>query len=113
MGGVSHNVDRYEVVFDDEGLVADGGLLAASTLMSRLGLEGLVDDLVCLGGRVGGARPGCKTLTLVSALLVGGSHIDHVDRLRAGSTYRVLSHEVMAPSTVGTFLRSFTWGHTR
>ncbi len=113
MGGVSHNVDRYEVVFDDEGLVADGGLLAASTLVSRLGLEELVDDVVRLDGRVGGARPGRKTLTLVSAMLVGGSHIDHVDRLRAGSTHRVLSHEVMAPSTVGTFLRSFTWGHTR
>ena len=113
MSGVSHSIDRYEVVFDDESLVADAGLLAASTLVSRLGLEALVDDLVRLDGRVGGARPGRKVATLVSAMLVGGSHIDHVDRLRAGSTHRVLSHEVMAPSTVGTFLRSFTWGHTR
>ena len=106
MSGVSHNIDRYGVVFDDEGLVADAGLLVAGTLMDRLGLEGLVDQVVRLGGRVGGANPGRKVLTLVSAILAGGSHIDHVDLLRAGSTGRVLSHAVMAPSTVGTFLRS-------
>ena len=63
--------------------------------------------------RVGGANPGRKTLTLVSAMLAGGSHIDHVDLLRAGSTGRVLPFPVMASSTVGTFLRSFTWGHVR
>ena len=54
--------------------------------MSRLGLEGLVDSVVSLEGRVGGANPGRKVCTLVSAMLVGASHIDHVDRLRAGST---------------------------
>ena len=62
---------------------------------------------------MGGAHPGRKVCTLVAAMLVGASHIDHVDRLRAGSTDRVLAHAVMAPSTVGTFLRSFTWGHVR
>ena len=113
MSGVLHNIDRYEVVFDDEGLVADAGLLAAGTLMGRLGLEDLVDRTVRLGGRVGGANPGPKVCTVVAAMLVGASHIDHVGRLRAGSTDRVLPHAVMAPSTVGTFLRSFTWGHVR
>ena len=113
MSGVSRNIDRYGVVFDDEGLVADAGLLAAGTLMDRLGLEELVDRVVRLGGRVGGARPGRKVLSLVSSMLVGGSHIDHVDLLRAGSTGRVLPFRVMAPSTVGTFLRCFTWGHVR
>ena len=113
MSGVLQNIDRYEAVFDDEGLVADAGLLAAGTLMDRLGLEGLVDRTVRLGGRVGGAHPGRKVCTLVAAMLVGASHIDHVGRLRAGSTDRVLPHAVMAPSTVGTFLRSFTWGHVR
>ena len=106
MSGVSQSFDRYGVVFDDEGLVADAGLLVAGTLMDRLGLEGLVDRTVRLEGRVGSANPGRKVLTLVSAILAGGSHIDHVDLLRAGSTGRVLSHAVMAPSTVGTFLRS-------
>ena len=41
------------------------------------------------------------------------SHIDHADRLRAGATQRVLPFRVMAPSTLGTFLRSFTFGHVR
>ena len=113
MKRVSRGIDRVGVVFDDEGLVADAGLLAAGTLMSRLGLEGLVDERVRLEGRVGGANPGRKTLTLVTAMLVGATHIDHVDRLRSGSTGGVLGHAVAAPSTVGTFLRSFTWGHVR
>jgi hypothetical protein len=49
----------------------------------------------------------------VAAILAGGSHIDHADRLRAGATERVLPFTVMAPSTLGTFLRSFTFGHIR
>ena len=113
MKRVSQRIDRLKVVFDDEGLVADAGLLAAGTLMDRLGLEALVDDTVRLGGRVGGANPGRKVGTLVASMLLGGSHIDHVDRLRSGSTDRVLGFGVAAPSTVGTFLRSFTWGHVR
>ena len=113
MKRVSQRIDRLRVVFDDEGLVADAGLLVAATLMDRLGLEGLVDETVRLGGRVGGASPGRKTLTVVASMLLGGSHIDHVDRLRSGSTDRVLGFGVAAPSTVGTFLRSFTWGHVR
>lgn len=113
MKRVSRGIDRLGVVFDDEGLVADGGLLAAATLMSRLGLEGLVDSVVRLEGRPGGANPGRKVLTVVASMLVGGSHIDHVDVLRSGSSGRVLGHAVAAPSTVGVFLRSFTWGHVR
>lgn len=46
-------------------------------------------------------------------MLAGGTHIDHVDMLRAGATQAVLPFRVMAPSTIGTFLRSFTFGHVR
>lgn len=113
MSEVSQSIDRYGVVFDDESLVADAGLLAAGTLVDRLGLEDLVDRVVRLRGRVGGANSGRKVLTVVSAMLAGATHIDHVDLLRAGSTGRVLPFRVMAPSTVGTFLRAFTWGHVR
>ena len=109
----SSDVDRLGVVFDDGSLVADAGLLVAGTLMARLGLERLLDETVRLGDRPGGAYPGRKVLSLVASMLVGGSHIDHADRLRAGSTDRVLPFRVMAPSTLGTFLRSFTWGHVR
>ncbi len=113
MSGVSHKIDRLGVVFDDESLVADAGLLAAATLMGRLGLASVVDAAVRLGRRVGAAAPGRKVLTLVAAMLVGATHIDHVDRLRAGATAGVLGFRPAAPSTVGVFLRSFTWGHVR
>jgi Transposase DDE domain group 1 len=81
--------------------------------MVRLGLESLVNESVRLVGRVGGSRPGRKVLTLVTAILAGGSHIDHADMLRAGATRAVLGFGVMAPSTLGTFLRAFTFGHVR
>jgi len=110
---VSHALDRIDATFDDPNLVANAGLLLVATLSQRLGLEALIDATVRLGGRVGGARPGRKTLTLVHALCAGGSHIDHVDMLRAGATSAVLGHRVMAPSTLGTFLRAFTFGHCR
>ena len=113
MSGVSHSPDRLEVVFDEESLVADAGLLAAGALLGRLGVEQAVDSSVRLGGRPGGAAPGRKVLSLVAAMLAGGDHIDHADRLRAGATRRVLPFAVMAPSTLGTFLRAFTWGHVR
>jgi Transposase DDE domain group 1 len=46
-------------------------------------------------------------------MVAGASHIDHADMLRAGASAQVLEHRVMAPSTLGTFLRSFTFGHVR
>jgi Transposase DDE domain group 1 len=110
---VSHAVDRIQVSFDDEKLVANAGLLLVGSLVARLELEAVVNRLVRLRGRVGGSRPGRKVLTLVHAIVAGGSHIDHADVLRAGGTERVLPHRVMAPSTLGTFLRAFTFGHVR
>jgi hypothetical protein len=110
---VSQTVDRIDATFDDPNLVANAGLMLVATLSQRLGLEALIDSMVRLVGRVGGARPGRKVLTLVHAIIAGASHIDHVDVLRSGSTGRVLGHRVMAPSTIGTFLRSFTFGHVR
>jgi hypothetical protein len=101
------------VSFDDEALVANAGLLLVGTLAVRLQLETLVNRFVRLPGRVGGSRPGRKVLTLVHAIVAGGSHIDHADVLRCGGTERVLPFRVMAPSTLGTFLRAFSFGHVR
>jgi hypothetical protein len=106
-------MDRVEAIFDDSTLVANAGLVVPATLMVRLGLESLINATVRLVGRVGGALPGRKILTLVATILAGGSHIDHADVLRAGATQRVLPFRVMAPSTLGTFLRAFTFGHVR
>jgi len=110
---VSHGIDRVAVSFDDPNLVANAGLILVGTLVLRLGLERLVNTTVRLGGRVGGARPGRKVLTLIHAIVAGGSHIDHADVLRSGASEAVLPHRVMAPSTLGTFLRAFTFGHVR
>ena len=113
MSRVSHTPDRLRVSFDDEGLVANAGLLLVATLAARLGVGTIVEQTLCMAGLVGGARPGRKVLTLVHAIAAGASHIDHADVLRAGETAGVLGHRVMAPSTLGTFLRAFSFGHVR
>ena len=113
MGRVSQSVDRVEVTFDEPNLVANAGLVLVAGVLRRLDLEKVVNRMVRLSGRVGGSRPGRKVLTLVCSIIVGGSHIDHADVLRSGGTSRVLPFRVMAPSTLGTFLRSFTFGHVR
>ena len=113
MRSVSRGIDRIDVTFDDPNLVANAGLILVATLSARLGLEALINQTVDLSGRVGGALPGRKILTLIHTMVAGGSHIDHADMLRAGATQAVLGFRVMAPSTLGTFLRSFTFGHIR
>ena len=110
----SHVVlDQVEIAFDDQQAVASAGLLLPATLAERLGIEQATDQLVDLGDRPGAARPGRKLLTLVHAMVAGGDCIDDVELLRAGATASVLGHRVMAASTVGTWLRSFTFGHVR
>src|SRR5215218_2782908 len=110
----SHVVpDQVEIAFDDRRAVASAGLLLPATLAERLGIEQATDQLVNLGDRPGAARPGRKLRTLVHAMVAGGDCIDDVELLGCGSTGSVLGHRVMAPSTVGTWLRSFTFGHVR
>jgi DDE family transposase len=111
--GSSHTLDQLDTCFDDTHAVANAGLLLAATLAERLGIEQAVDQVIDLGGRAGAHRPGRKLLTLVHSMLAGGDCIDDADVLRCGATSRVLGHRVMAPSTVGTFLRAFTFGHVR
>jgi hypothetical protein len=109
----SHVLDCVAVTFDDEHAVAAAGLILPATLAGRLGIEALADEVIDLGGKPGAHRPGRKVLTLIHSLVVGGECIDDADVLRSGSTGAVLGHQVMAPSTLGTFLRSFTFGHVR
>lgn len=108
-----HDPARVEVIFDDEHAVANAGLTLVAMCSRALGIEDAANELVDLGDRVGASRPGRKILTLLHSLVVGGDCIDDVDVLRSGSTAQVLGHQVMAPSTCGTFLRSFTFGHVR
>ena len=105
--------DRIHVTFDDHRLVANAGLLLPVTLAHHLGVGELVDRCVDLGDTPGRANAGDKLLTLVASALAGGDCIDDADALRAGGTEQVLGCVVKAPSTLGTFLRSFRWGHVR
>lgn len=109
----SHGLERTEITFDDEHAVANAGLFLTATLAERLGIEQAVDETLDLGDRPGAARPGRKVMTLVGSMLAGGDCIEDADVLRSGATEAVLPHKVMAPSTLGTFLRSFTFGHVR
>jgi hypothetical protein len=112
-GRGGRELDRIQPAFDDERLVANAGVLLAATLAGRLELEALVDASVDLGSRPGAVRPGAKVLSLIHAMLLGADSIDDCDLLRAGDTAAVLGHRVLAPSTLGTFLRAFTFGHVR
>ena len=108
-----NDLDRIQIAFDDHRLVANAGLILPVTLAHHLGLGELVDNHVDLGDALGRANPGDKLLTLVASALAGGDCIDDADALRAGGSEQVLGCVVKAPSTLGTFLRSFRWGHVR
>ena len=101
------------MTFDDDRAVAGAGLVLVAMLSDRLGTFDLANEVIDLGDVPGHAVPGRKILTLVHAMVAGAECIDDCDVLRSGSTQRVLGHAVMAPSTLGTFLRAFTFGHVR
>jgi hypothetical protein len=105
--GSSHSLDALAVQFDDPNLVANAGLILPATLAQHLGLEDLYRAHVHLGDAPGRANVGIKAMTLIHSAMVGGECIDDTDVLRAGPTDVVLGHALRAPSTVGTFLRSF------
>jgi hypothetical protein len=106
-------LDSVAVKFDEPRLVSDAGLLLTATLADRLGIEELVNQTVRLGNVPGAAAPGAKVMTIIHGMLAGADSIDDMNVLRAGSTGLILGHRVMAPSTLGTFLRAFTFGHVR
>ena len=109
----ANNPDRIDITFDDDRLVDHAGLLLPATLAGRLGLRELADAQLDLADAAGRANAGDKLLTLVCSALAGGDCIDDADALRSGGAGRVLGCTVKAPSTLGTFLRSFRWGHVR
>ncbi len=106
-------LDRMEVVFDDTNAVAFGGLSLPMTLAGRLGLKELVDTHVDLGEAPGRANVGLKTMGLVASALAGGDSIDDADVLRCGRSQGAIGQWMPAPSTLGTFLRGFSWAHSR
>jgi DDE family transposase len=107
-------LDGLRVEFDDERVVCDAGVMLVATLAERLGVEALAGRLVRLRrDRPGAANAGRKVMALVFAMVLGADSIDDCGVLRAGRTRRLLGGWLPAPSTLGTFLRAFTFGHVR
>jgi len=107
-------LDGLKVAFDDERVVSDAGVSLVATLAQRLGLEALADQVVRLPRDLpGAANAGRKVMALIYAMVLGADSIDDADVLRAGRTGRLLGGWIPAPSTLGTFLRAFTFGHVR
>ena len=107
-------LDGVHVVFDDQRVVSDAGVMLVATLARRLGVEALAGDLVRLRReRPGAANAGRKVMALLFAMVLGADSIDDTGVLRAGRTRRLLGGWLPAPSTLGTFLRAFTFGHVR
>lgn len=100
-----HLMDQGTAVFDDEHLVADAGLGVVGLLVDRLGIEAVFDRAIGVG-----ARPGRKAVTVIMGMVAGADSIDDLDILRSGSTDRMLPCKVMAPSTIGTWLREMGLG---
>ncbi len=107
-------LDGVRVVFDDDRVVSDAGIALIATLAGRLRIERLVGRFVRLrGGRPGAANAGRKVMALIYGMVLGADCIDDCEVLRAGRTRRLLGGWLPAPSTLGTFLRAFTFGHVR
>jgi hypothetical protein len=112
--GRSVGLDGVRVCFDDQRVVSDAGVMMVATLAERLGIEALAQRFVRLRPkRPGAGNAGRKVMALIFAMVLGADSIDDADVLRAGRTGRLLGGWVPAPSTLGTFLRAFTFGHVR
>jgi len=84
--------------------------LTAAALAQRVGLSTLVDQRVRLARH--GANSGTKALTVIGSMLAGGDSIGDTAVMRSGALPELFDH-TRAPSTLGSWLRAFTWGHVR
>jgi Transposase DDE domain group 1 len=101
----------YTAVFDDPNLVSCAGLAPVLALAERAGLQRLLAEHVRID-KPGGRLAEVKVSTLVAGMVIGADSIDDMDMLRHGGLSRLFAG-VRAPSTLGTFLRTFTFGHVR
>jgi hypothetical protein len=108
---VSHSFPAVSATFDDPNLVSCAGLAPTMALAQRAGLTDLVSSTLTLKAK-GGVNAHLKVPALVAGMVAGADSIDDMDLLRHGGMRRLFTC-VRAPSTLGTFLRSFTFGHVR
>jgi hypothetical protein len=109
----SHNLAEVETTFTDDNLAPNAGLQVPAALAQKLGIAELVDERVKLPENTAGrANCGTKAMTVVGAMLAQGDSIDDCDVLRSGAAPEVFD-QIRAPSTIGTWLRSFNWASVR
>jgi hypothetical protein len=108
---LSHDPLRISASFDDPNLVSRGGLVPVMALAERAGLQALVRQHVTIAAKTG-VYPDVKVGCLVAGMAAGADSIDDMDLLRHGAMPDLFGG-VRAPSTLGSFLRSFTWGNVR
>jgi hypothetical protein len=112
---VSHRFTASSAVFDDEHLVSCAGLVPVMTLAQRSRLSVLLEQKVrfaCERIKSGAANPSPKLTTAIAGMCAGADSIDDLEIVRAGGM-KTLFDGVYAPSTIGTLLREFTFGHAR
>ena len=112
---VSHRFGSGSAVFDEDNLVSCAGLVPVMALAEQAGLSRLLDNKIRITStrvKSGAANPAPKLATLIAGMCAGADYIDDVDLVRAGGM-KTLFDRVYAPSTVGTLLREFTFGHAR
>jgi hypothetical protein len=108
---LSHTLARTSVAFDDPNLVSAGGLVPVLALAESAGLRDLADEHLSVPTDKG-ANAGLKVASLVGGMLAGADSIDDMAVLRHGGMGRVFVR-AYAPSTLGSFLRAFAFGHVR
>jgi len=106
-----HDLAKTHASFDDPNLVSRAGLVPVMALAQRCGLADLAGEHVRLARRTG-VNAGLKVGCLVAGMTAGADSIDDMDVLRHGAMADLFGG-IRAPSTLGTFLRSFTWGNAR
>jgi hypothetical protein len=106
-----HGPAKIHATFDDPNLVSRAGLVPVMALAQRAGLQELVAEHVRIGHRCG-VNGHLKVPCLVAGMAAGADSIDDLDVLRHGAMAELFGG-IRAPSTLGSFLRSFTWDNVR
>src|SRR5690625_3927281 len=108
---LSHTLPVVSASFDEPNLVSSAGLVPLMRLAEQAGLARLGDErLTVPTGK--GANAGRKLASLVAGMAAGADSIDDMALLRHGAMGKIF-HRPYAPSTLGSFLRAFTFGHVR
>jgi hypothetical protein len=104
-----HGLAKIHATFDDRNLVSRAGLVPVMALAHRAGLGDLAAEHVRIGRRCG-VNAHLKISCLAAGMIAGADSIDDMDLLRHGAM-PALFGGIRAPSTLGSFLRAFTWGN--